>query len=110
MLQSRMTWIAAGLIWACSGGGEAEEGAPALELLVDVSGAEPAGIEGLTGEEDGEPVAGARVRALGGLAISRWKIKVHHAAVARLYAGPEPVVLGPAEVAEIARAVVGPGR
>lgn len=80
------------------------EGSPALDLLVDVSGADPAGIEGLTGEEDGDPLPGLdrEVRALGGLAISRHKIRVHREAVSRLFES-EPVVLGPREIAEIAR-------
>lgn len=78
----------------------------ALELLVDVSGADPAGIEGLTGEEDGELVAeDSAVRALGGLAISRHKVAVHREAVRRLF-GDRPILLGPAEIASIAREVV----
>lgn len=83
------------------------EGLPSLDLLVDISGAEPAGIEGLTGEEDGEPVSrdGRPVRGLGGLAISRYKIQVHREAVRQLFE-PEAVVLGPVEVAEIAARVM----
>jgi hypothetical protein len=77
-----------------------------LELLVDVSGAEPAAIEGISGEEDGELVAGSdRILALGGLAISRYKIKVHRAAVRRLFAGG-PVILGPAEIAHLASDII----
>lgn len=85
--------------------------AGALELVADVSGAEPAGIEGMSGEEDGAPLpspesSGRAVRALGGLAISRHKIRVHREAARRLF-GAEPIVLGPAEIAAIARSVVG---
>lgn len=78
-----------------------------VELLVDVSGAEPAGIEGITGEEDGDRLsAGGRdLLILGGLAISRYKIRVHREAVRRLFDG-DPVVLGPREIAAIAREVV----
>jgi hypothetical protein len=84
---------------------------PSLRLLVDVSGAEPPGIEGLTGEEDGDPIDdpspnGSAVRALGGLAISRYKIQVHREAVRRLFE-PEAVVFGTLEIARLAEAVVG---
>lgn len=84
---------------------------PSLQLLVDVSGAEPAGIEGLTGEEDGDPLDepasnGATVRALGGLAISRYKIQVHREAVRRLFQ-PEAVVFGTLEIARLAEEVLG---
>ncbi len=84
--------------------------APSLQVLVDVSGADPAGIEGLTGEEDGDPVdAGLSVaRGLGGLAISRHKIRVHREAVARLFKS-QAVVLGPLEIASLAREVLGGG-
>jgi hypothetical protein len=80
--------------------------AAALELLVDVSGAEPAGIEGITGEEDGDRLSagGHDLLILGGLAISRYKIRVHREAVRRLFDGP--VVLGPRDIAAIAREVV----
>lgn len=83
---------------------------PSLELLVDVSGAEPPGIEGLTGEEDGDLVDGPAgpngpARALGGLAISRYKIQVHREAVRRLFA-PEAVVMGTLEIARLAEEVV----
>jgi hypothetical protein len=83
---------------------------PSLQLLVDVSGAEPAGIEGLTGEEDGDLLDGPAgpngpVRALGGLAISRYKIQVHREAVKRLFQ-PEAVVLGILEIARLAEEVV----
>jgi len=83
------------------------EAAPSLELLVDVSGAEPASIEGVTGEEDGDPVAtGARrVFALGGLAISRYKIEIHRAAVRRLF-DDAPIVVGPVEIADLAREIL----
>ncbi|MGH7557612.1 MAG: methylene-tetrahydromethanopterin dehydrogenase N-terminal domain-containing protein [Gemmatimonadota bacterium] len=85
---------------------------PSLDLLVDVSGAEPPGIEGLSGEEDGDLVDGAgsgdggndRVRGLGGLAISRYKIRVHREAVARLFS-PEAVVFGTLEIARLAEDV-----
>jgi hypothetical protein len=82
-----------------------------LQLLVDVSGAEPPGIEGMTGEEDGDPLdvpAGPNgpVRALGGLAISRYKIQVHREAVRRLFQ-PEAVVMGTLEVARLAEEVIG---
>ncbi len=81
--------------------------ASGLELLVDLSGADPAGVEGLTGEEDGDVLSpDSGVRALGGLAVSRHKIRVHREAVARLF-GDEPIVLGPSEIAAIAREVVG---
>jgi hypothetical protein len=78
-----------------------------LELLVDVSGAEPAGIEGITGEEDGDRLSagGRELLILGGLAISRYKIRVHREAVHRLFDG-DPIVLGPREIAAIAREVV----
>lgn len=76
-----------------------------LALLVDLSGADPAGVEGLTGEEDGDLLADSSVRALGGLAVSRHKIRVHREAVARLF-GDEPIVLGPSEIAAIASEVV----
>lgn len=83
--------------------------AAALDLMVDVSGAEPPGIEGLTGEEDGDPVdrpAGQPVvRVLGGLAISRSKIEVHREAVRRLFE-PEAVVLGTLEIARLAEEVI----
>jgi hypothetical protein len=83
--------------------------AAALELMVDVSGAEPPGIEGLTGEEDGDPVdrpAGQPVvRVLGGLAISRSKIEVHREAVRRLFES-EAVVLGTLEIARLAEEVI----
>jgi hypothetical protein len=84
------------------------ERAPALGVIADVSGAEPAGIEGLPGEADGEPVPGVpgSLHALGGLAISRHKIRVHREAVARLF-GPDPVILGPIEIAGIARELAG---
>lgn len=84
------------------------EGAAALELVADVSGAEPPGIEGIPGEADGEALPSSRLapRALGGLAISRRKIEVHREAVARLFAA-EPVVLGPVEIAGIARELAG---
>lgn len=78
-----------------------------LELLADVSGAEPPGIEGLSGEEDGDAIAmPGGVRGLGGLAISRYKIRVHREAVARLFQR-EAVVLGPLEIAELAREILG---
>ena len=81
--------------------------AAGLELLVDVSGADPAGIEGLSGEEDGEALPpDPGVRGLGGLAISRHKIAVHREAVRRLF-DDEPILLGPSEIAAIAREVVG---
>ncbi|HET6341204.1 MAG TPA: methylene-tetrahydromethanopterin dehydrogenase N-terminal domain-containing protein [Gemmatimonadota bacterium] len=84
---------------------------PSLRLLVDVSGAEPPGIEGLTGEEDGDPIDDpppnrSAVRALGGLAISRYKIQVHREAVRRLFE-PEAVVFGTLEIARLAEEVVG---
>lgn len=84
------------------------ERATGLDLLVDVSGADPAGIEGLTGEEDGAAVAGAPrgIRGLGGLAISRRKVRVHREAVGRLFR-EEPVELGPVEIAALAREVAG---
>jgi hypothetical protein len=84
------------------------ESATRLELLVDVSGAEPAGIEGITGEEDGDllPARGREVQVLGGLAISRHKIRVHREAVRRLF-GDDPIVLGPREIAAIARDIIG---
>jgi methylenetetrahydrofolate/methylenetetrahydromethanopterin dehydrogenase (NADP+) len=83
------------------------EAAAELELLVDVSGAEPPGIDGITGEEDGDllPVSGREVRVLGGLAISRYKVRVHREAVARLFAD-DAIVLGLPEIAAIARDVV----
>ncbi len=77
-----------------------------IGLVADVSGAEPAGIEGLTGEEDGDPVDGADgVLGLGGLAISRYKVQVHREAVRRLFQ-PEAVVLGPSEIAAIAAELI----
>ncbi|HYO45770.1 MAG TPA: methylene-tetrahydromethanopterin dehydrogenase N-terminal domain-containing protein [Gemmatimonadota bacterium] len=80
-----------------------------LELLVDISGAEPAGIEGLSGEEDGDPVpnGGHNVLAFGGLAVSRYKIRVHRAAVEGLFQR-EAVVLGPLEIARLAREIITP--
>ncbi|HKY59995.1 MAG TPA: methylene-tetrahydromethanopterin dehydrogenase N-terminal domain-containing protein [Gemmatimonadota bacterium] len=86
---------------------------PSLMLLVDVSGAEPPGIEGLSGEEDGDPIDdpardGPPVRALGGLAISRYKIQVHREAVRRLFE-PEAVVMGTLEIARLAEEVVAGG-
>ncbi len=80
-----------------------------LALLVDVSGAEPPAIDGITGEEDGDriPGGGREVAVLGGLAISRYKIRVHREAVRRLFDG-DPIVLGPDEIAAIARDVVKP--
>jgi hypothetical protein len=77
--------------------------AEGLDLLADLSGADPPGIEGITGEEDGDVVEGVRI--LGGLAISRYKIAVHREAVRRLFQR-ETIVLGPSEIAEIAREVV----
>ena len=58
-----------------------------LELLVDISGAEPAGIEGLSGEEDGDAIPNGHhtILAVGGLAVSRYKIRVHRAAVQGLF-------------------------
>jgi hypothetical protein len=83
------------------------EGAAELALVADVSGAEPAGVEGLMGEEDGDLLlaSGREVRALGGLAISRYKIRVHREAIRRLFEH-DPVVFGPREIAAIAREVV----
>jgi hypothetical protein len=83
------------------------ESAATLELLVDVSGAEPPGIEGISGEEDGDMIAdrGRKVRVLGGLAISRHKILVHREAVRRLFE-TEPTLLGPAEIVAIARTIL----
>ena len=80
-----------------------------LELVVDISGAEPAGIEGLSGEEDGDPAPtnGHNVLAVGGLAVSRYKIRVHRAAVEGLFRR-EAVVLGPVEIARLAREVITP--
>jgi hypothetical protein len=80
-----------------------------LQLLVDISGAEPAGIEGLSGEEDGDPVSdgGHSVLAVGGLAVSRYKIRVHRAAVEGLFER-EAVVLGPVEIARLAREIIVP--
>jgi hypothetical protein len=81
----------------------------ALELLVDIAGAEPAGIEGLSGEEDGDPLPNGHhtVLALGGLAVSRYKIRVHRAAVRGLFER-EAVVLGPLEIARLAREILTP--
>jgi hypothetical protein len=81
----------------------------ALELLVDISGAEPAGVEGLSGEEDGDPVPGGHgnVLGLGGLAVSRYKIRVHRAAVEGLFER-EAVVLGPVEIARLAGEILTP--
>ncbi len=45
--------------------------------------------------------------ALGGLAVSRYKIRVHRAAVAGLFRR-EAVVLGPIEIAELAREIITP--
>ncbi|MFN2421003.1 MAG: methylene-tetrahydromethanopterin dehydrogenase N-terminal domain-containing protein [Gemmatimonadota bacterium] len=82
------------------------EGLSGLELLVDVSGAEPSGIEGLSGEEDGELLAGSdTIRALGGLAISRFKIRIHREAVGRLFE-TNPVNLGPLEIAALGRSII----
>jgi len=80
-----------------------------LELLVDISGAEPAGIEGLSGEEDGDPLPNGHqnVLAVGGLAVSRYKIRVHRAAVQSMFAR-EAVVLGPVEIARLAREIITP--
>ena len=80
-----------------------------LQLLVDISGAEPAGIEGLSGEEDGDPVPDGdhNVLALGGLAVSRYKIRVHRSAVEGLFER-EAVVLGPVEIARLAREIIIP--
>jgi methylenetetrahydrofolate/methylenetetrahydromethanopterin dehydrogenase (NADP+) len=80
-----------------------------LQLLVDISGAEPAGIEGLSGEEDGDPLPNGHhtVLALGGLAVSRYKIRVHRAAVQGLFER-EAVVLGPLEIARLARDILVP--
>ena len=80
-----------------------------LELLVDIAGAEPAGVEGLSGEEDGDPLPNGHhtVLALGGLAVSRYKIRVHRAAVEGLFQR-EAVVLGPLEIARLAREIITP--
>ena len=80
-----------------------------LRLLVDISGAEPAGIEGLSGEEDGDPVpdGGHSVLAVGGLAVSRYKIRVHRSAIEGLFER-EAVVLGPVEIARLAREIIVP--
>jgi hypothetical protein len=80
-----------------------------LDLLVDISGAEPAGVEGLSGEEDGDPLPNGHhtVLALGGLAVSRYKIRVHRAAVQGLFER-EAVVLGPREIARLARDILTP--
>jgi len=79
---------------------------PGLELLADVSGAEPSGIEGLLGEEDGDAIdEPGGVRGLGGLAIGRYKIQVHREAVSRLFAR-EAVVLGPLEIARLAEEIL----
>jgi hypothetical protein len=80
-----------------------------LRLLVDISGAEPAGIEGLSGEEDGDPVpdGGHSVLAVGGLAVSRYKIRVHRSAIQGLFER-EAVVLGPVEIARLAREIIIP--
>jgi hypothetical protein len=80
-----------------------------LDLLVDISGAEPAGVEGLSGEEDGDPLPNGHhtVLALGGLAVSRYKIRVHRAAVQGLFER-EAVVLGPLEIARLAREIITP--
>ena len=84
------------------------ERAADLQLVADVSGAEPPGIDGVPAESDGEVLHGGSgaPRALGGLAISRQKVAVHREAVARLF-GPEPLVLGPVEIAGIARELSG---
>ena len=99
------------------------ESSGALELLADVSGAEPPGIEGISGEEDAEPAAwtgrpagpsgfgdktaglGRPILVLGGLAISRYKIRVHREAVRRLFEG-DPIFLGPAEIAALGREIL----
>lgn len=80
-----------------------------LQLLVDISGAEPAGIEGLSGEEDGDPLPNGshNVLAVGGLAVSRYKIRVHRAAVEGLFER-EAVVLGPLEIARLATEILTP--
>jgi hypothetical protein len=87
-------------VWSAIGG---------LELLVDIAGAEPAGVEGLSGEEDGDPLPNGHhtVLALGGLAVSRYKIRVHRAAVEGLFER-EAVVLGPLEIARLARDIIIP--
>jgi hypothetical protein len=80
-----------------------------LDLLVDISGAEPAGIEGLSGEEDGDAIPNGHhnILAVGGLAVSRYKIRVHRAAVQGLFER-EAVVLGPREIARLAREILTP--
>lgn len=84
------------------------EVARSLELMVDVSGAEPAAIEGVDGRQDGDPLVapGRSVRAVGGLAVSRYKIVVHREAVRRLFE-PPATVLGPLEIAAIADRLIG---
>ena len=45
--------------------------------------------------------------AVGGLAVSRYKIRVHRAAVEGLFER-EAVVLGPVEIARLAREIITP--
>ena len=63
----------------------------------------------MSGEEDGDPLpnGGHNVLALGGLAVSRYKIRVHRAAVEGLFKR-EAVVLGPVEIARLAREIITP--
>ncbi|MND08876.1 hypothetical protein D3C83_318070 [compost metagenome] len=53
------------------------------------------------------PDGGHSVLALGGLAVSRYKIRVHRSAIAGLFER-EAVVLGPVEIATLAREVIVP--
>lgn len=64
--------------------------APDLQVAGDVNAVPPHGLEGIDREDDGEERHG--VVCFGAIGIGNLKMKVHHAAVARLFEGNEAVL------------------
>ncbi len=80
-------------LWAAS---------PTLEVVADINAVPPLGIEGIKATDDGKPREGKI--AFGALGIGGLKMKIHRAAVARLFEQND-LVLDVEEIYEIGKAL-----
>jgi methylene-tetrahydromethanopterin dehydrogenase len=77
-----------------------------LCVAVDLNAVPPAGLAGVAALDDGKPLAGTSVLAIGALTVGNVKYQVQHRLLTRMRESTQPVVLGFAEALETAREVL----
>jgi len=78
-------------------------GAPRLLVAADVNAVPPAGVAGVGVMDDGTPIEGTRISAIGALAIGNVKYQVQNRLLVRMREADGPECLGFEQAFEIAR-------